>query len=320
MTTPNSRLVDRALTRLKLRQLQLLIEIERHGSILHAARALNLSQPAATKLIKDLETDFDVPLFTRTNRGAVPTAFGHSLIRHGKLVFAQITHAAQELEDLSQGRSGRVVVGTLLAASAQLLPLTVAAMLKERPDLTIKILDGTHDVLMPGLRSGEIDLVLGRLPSRRHREDITQMELFRDHIVAVVGPRHPLLAKTPPLQDIHLSAYPWILPPSDTTLGRQFEWFLADHPEYRPRQSVESISFLANRALLLHSDMIAFLPSQVVKSDLENGVLVQLHWRVPFGTGPIGISYRAQSALSPAAEAFIQTARHIGAKLASPGA
>lgn len=317
MSPPNSRLVDRALSRLKLRQLHLLIETERHGSILHAARALNLSQPAATKLIKDLETDFEVPLFRRTNRGAVPTAFGQSLIRHGKLVFAQITHAAQELEDLARGQSGRVVVGTLLAASAQLLPLTIAAMLKERPDLTIKLVDGTNDVLMPALLSGEIDLVLGRLPSHRHRQDINQLELFRDHIVALARPNHPILEKLIPVREHHLAGYPWILPPADTTLGRQFEWFLADHPEYRPCQTVESISYLANRALLQETDMITFMPSQVARVDLASGALAQVPWRVPFGTGPVGVSYRAQSALSPASEAFIQTARQVGASLAA---
>ena len=129
MSRGASRRVERVLTRLKLKQLRLLVAVARHGSILHAAREMNLSQPAATKMIKDLETDFEVQLFTRTNRGVLPTVFGDSLIRHGKLVFAQIAHAAQELDDLAQGTAGRVVVGTLLAASARVLPMAIDAML-----------------------------------------------------------------------------------------------------------------------------------------------------------------------------------------------
>jgi len=74
MSHKQARIVERALTRLKLKQLRLLVAVAGRGSILHAARDMNLSQPAATKMIKDLETDFEVQLFTRTNRGVVPTA------------------------------------------------------------------------------------------------------------------------------------------------------------------------------------------------------------------------------------------------------
>ena len=113
MATRHTRIVERALTRLKLRQLRLLVAVGQHGSIQNAAHDLNISQPAATKMIQDLEVDFEVKLFDRTNRGVVPTVFGESLIRHGKLIFAQVSNAAQELDDLNEGNSGRVVVGSL---------------------------------------------------------------------------------------------------------------------------------------------------------------------------------------------------------------
>lgn len=111
-------------------------------------------------MIQDLELDFEVNLFTRTNRGVVPTGFGETLIRHGKLIIAQISNAAQELDDLSAGNAGRVVVGTLLAASTSLLPTAIELLLAERPNVAIKISEGTNEVLMPGLLSGEIDMAV----------------------------------------------------------------------------------------------------------------------------------------------------------------
>ena len=120
MTAGHSRIVDRALTRLKLRQLRLLVAVGSHGNIQNAARELGISQPAATKMIQDLELDFEVKLFNRTNRGVIPTIFGETLIKHGKLIFAQVSNAAQELDDLNEGNSGRVVIGTLVAASTGL--------------------------------------------------------------------------------------------------------------------------------------------------------------------------------------------------------
>ena len=116
MATRHTRVVERALTRLKLRQLRLLVAVGQHGSIQSAARDLSISQPAATKMIQDLELDFEVKLFERTNRGVVPTVFGDALIRHGKLLFAQVSNAAQALDELNEGNDGRVGVGTLSAA------------------------------------------------------------------------------------------------------------------------------------------------------------------------------------------------------------
>ncbi|KPQ20580.1 MAG: regulatory helix-turn-helix protein, lysR family [Rhodobacteraceae bacterium HLUCCA24] len=127
----------RLVHRLKLRQLQLIIAVGEQGSILNAARDLDMAQPSATKLIKDLEAAFAVPLFERTNRGVVPTMFGQALIRHGKLILSQVTHAAEELADLADGSGGRVVVGTLAVTRPDL----VKQAAKYHPDAVVLAVD-----------------------------------------------------------------------------------------------------------------------------------------------------------------------------------
>lgn len=314
MSRKPSRIVERVLTRLKLKQLRLLIAVERHGSILHAAREMNLSQPAATKMIQDLETDFEVQLFTRTNRGVVPTMFGDSLIRNGKLVFAQIAHAAQELDDLAEGTAGRVVVGTLLAASARVLPMAIETILRERPDLVVKVVEGTNEVLMPALRAGELDLVVGRLPTHRYRGDLDQMTLYEERIVAIVRAGHPLAAQ-PAVSAEDMAGYGWILPPAETTLRRQLDQHFDRWSDTAPKRVVESVSYLTNRALVLASDLISVVPSHVARADLDSGGFAQLAWTVPVGTGPVGVSFRRRGSLSPAAQAFIRTLADIGGAL-----
>ena len=251
MATRHARIVDRVATRLKLRQLRLLVAVERHGSIQYAARELNVSQPSATKMIKDLELDFEVQLFERTNRGVVPTPFGEALIRNGKLILAQISNAAQELDDLNEGNSGRVIVGTLLAASSDLLPLAIEKVLEVRPRLAIKVVEGTNEVLMPELRSGEIDLVVGRLPTHRHRIELAQEKLFDEPIVAVVGRDHPLARREALTFDM-LKPFGWILPPVETTLRRQVDQFFLKQNQYAPPFALESVSYLT--CLLYTSD------------------------------------------------------------------
>lgn len=83
---------------LKIRQMVLLVELGRHHSILHAAKAANLSQPGASKLLAQLEQSMGVPLFKRLPRGVQPTCYGSILIRRSAAALAQIAAGLQELD------------------------------------------------------------------------------------------------------------------------------------------------------------------------------------------------------------------------------
>lgn len=304
----HARIVDRVTTRLKLKQLRLLVAVGKHGSIQYAAQELNVSQPSATKMIKDLELDFEVQLFERTNRGVIPTTFGEALIRHGKLIFAQISNAAQELDDLNEGSSGRVVIGTLLAASATLLPRAIERLLSERPKVAVKVVEGTNEVLMPELRTGEIDLVVGRLPTHRHRSEIQQEKLFDERILVVAGAQHPL-ANRKDLEFADLKEYGWILPPVETSLRRQLDQFFLKQGQYLPSFVLESVSYLTNRSLLVSQDFLGLMPAHGVANDLKAGILTALDIKLPFGAGPVGVSYRTGDHLSPAGYEMLKCLR-----------
>lgn len=306
--TRHTRIVDRAITRLKIKQLRLLVAVAQYGSIQHAARELQVSQPAATKLIQDLELDFEVKLFERTNRGVIPTAYGEAMIRHAKLIIAQVSNAAQELDDLTEGSSGRVVIGTLLAAAPKLLPRAIETLLADRPNVAIKVVEGTNDALMPALLSGEIDMIVGRLPAYRHRTKLVQEKFFDDRVIAVAGKQHPLAGEKR-LSFNRIKPFGWILPPLETTLRRQVDQFFISQNQYVPPIVLESVSYLTNRSLFQTRDLIGLMPDHVVSQDIENGLLVEIDWVVPFGKGPIGVSYRGADFLPPAGTAFLAALR-----------
>ena len=317
MVTRHTRIVDRAIARLKLKQLRLLVAVAEFGSIQHAARALHISQPAATKLVQDLELDFEAQLFERTNRGVIPTELGEALIRHAKLILAKVSNAAQELEDLTEGSSGRVVIGTLLAATPILVPAAIETVMTERPKVAIKVVEGTNDALMPALYSGEIDMIVGRLSAYRARSRLVQETLFDERILAVVGKQHPLAGK-PSVTFRQLRPFGWILPPSETTLRRQIDQYFVSQQQYAPPRAIESVSYLANRSLFQLQDLIGLMPEHVVAHDIDEGLLVELNWKVPFGHGPVGISYRGPDSLSPAGTEFLKALRSAAQALGAP--
>lgn len=309
------KIAERVSTRLKLKQLRLLVSVAEHSSILHAAKELNISQPAATKLIKDLEADFGVILFDRTNRGAIPTTYGEALVRHGKLILTQISNAAQELDNLNEGLGGRVVVGTLLAASAKLLPRAIARVHKARPNVNIVIREGTNDILMPALQTGDVDLVLGRLTEYRHRKHIQQEQLLEEEFSVVARTKHPLANEDGTVTFDQLKSYSWILPPADTTLRRQLEKEFLDNGYSPPENVVDSVSFLTNRELIKMSDMLCVMPLHVIEEELANGSLIAINSPINRSLSAVGVSYRRSGGLSPAAEVFLQELKLTAAEI-----
>jgi DNA-binding transcriptional LysR family regulator len=299
------------LNRASIRQLRLLIAVAETGSMVRAAEAIGLSQPAVTKSIQDMETDLGATLFERGNRGVRPTIYGETLVRHAQAALAQLAFAAEALDDLATGAGGRVVVGTLLAASAWLLPSAIAELRSERPRVLIEVIEGANDRLQPMLARGALDMVVGRLSEFRHRSGVIQRPIFDEEIVILARPGHPLAGfRTLKLADLVL--VDWILPPEETTLRRQIEKAFFDAALVPPRCAVESVSISTNRRLLRETDLIGAWPHGVAADELESGRLVALPVQFDQIFGAVGVTLRENSPLSPSAEAFLAVLEAVG--------
>jgi DNA-binding transcriptional LysR family regulator len=312
---PTDNIAPELLSRIKLRQLRLLIAVAEQGNILAAARQMGLTQPAVTKSLKDLEQDLGLELFKRSNRGAQPTIYGETLLRHARLVLAQLGYAGEELAELQSGSGGRVRVGTLLAASAYLLPAAIERLRISRPKVQVAIVQGTNDQLAAPLEDGELDFVVGRLPEFRHRKGLSQETLTDEAVWLVVRDGHPLLKSGSNLAFLELLNWDWILPPETTTLRRQIEKSFHDAEVEPPVPAIESVSYLSNRYLLIATDMIGVWPSQAVRDDMANGMLARLPLGLADAVGSVGVTKRREAALTPAAEALIQELRAVAADL-----
>lgn len=279
--------------------------------MVRAGEAVGMTQPAVSKAVRDLERDLGVKLFERGNRGVTPTSYGEALVRHAQRVLAQLEHAAEEIDDLAHGAGGRVAIGTLLAASAWLLPRAIARLRAERPRVIVDVVEGTSDRLHLMLRRGDLDMVVGRLSEFRHRAGLRQEPIYSEEIVVLARPGHPL-ARQAQLGLPDLEEADWILPPPETTLRRQLEKAFFDAGLDPPRCMVQSVSLLTNRQLLRESDLVGAWPRGVAADDLAQGRLVSLPVRLGGILWPVGVSTRKLVPLSPAAEALLAMLRTAG--------
>lgn len=295
-------------SRMSLRNLRLIAAIAAEGSLSRAAQSLNMTQSAVTKALQEVEAALGCPLFRRTNRGAIATEYGRALSAHAGVILTQLDHAAQEITDLRDGQSGTVVLGTLLAASVSLLPRAIAAVRRQRPNLAIRTLEGTNQSLMPLLRQGALDMVVGRLPVFRQRDGIVQEALCDDRAVVVVRAGHPLAGRVG-LCLADLTGHDWILPPTETTLRRQIDEAFRQGGLQAPAAGVESLSVLITRALLREAEMLAVWPAGLAAQEAQAGAVAILPVALDPTARPIGISTRAGARLSPAAELVQQALR-----------
>lgn len=105
-------------------QIALLAHLDDKRCVLRAAEAVGMTQPAASKSLRDIENALQVQLFNRHARGIVPTSSGEILVRHARSILSEINLAQEELATLKSGLSGQASVGTITAPAATLPQLT----------------------------------------------------------------------------------------------------------------------------------------------------------------------------------------------------
>ncbi|EKF18172.1 LysR family transcriptional regulator [Nitratireductor pacificus] len=301
-------------SRLTIRHLRMVVAILEEGNLVGAAKRLNMTQSAVTKALQEVEALTHATLFDRTNRGVVPTIFGETLAEHARFIITQLDHAEEHLADLRDGTGGRIAIGTLLSASAELLPGAIARLRRQRPRIVVRIVEGTSDVLVPALRSGEIDLVVGRLSEHRERQDVEQETLMDDLACVVARSGHPLAQReTLVLRD--LVEWDWILPPQETSLRRQVDLAFRQHGLEPPMHAVESVSLLTNRGLLVNANYLGVLPIQAARQEAASGIMTILPVSLGATRRSLGITTRANARLSPAAKGLIETLRDVASEL-----
>jgi len=284
---------------LKTRHLVLLVELGRHGSILHAATAANLTQPAASKLLSELEYALGVALFERLPRGVVATSYGEILIRRAGAALAEMDAAHQEVMELLSGLTGRIALGTVMTPSISLLPEAVKLLKARHARVHVSIEVDSSKVLIERLRAGSLDLVIGRILDTESAAELNFEPLTDEPHSVIARAGHPL-ADRASLQLEDLVKEGWILPPSGSILRDRLTALFLSHGLDQPSESIETVALPVITSLLLGSDMVVALPEEVVLPNLKAGSLVVLPYDLGLRMDWYGIVTRKTTNYLPA--------------------
>ncbi|HWF97997.1 MAG TPA: LysR substrate-binding domain-containing protein [Steroidobacteraceae bacterium] len=300
---------------IKTHQLAFLVHLDDERRLARAATAAGLTQPAASKLLRQIEEILDVKLFERHARGVAPTRYGEILVRHARSALSEIGLAREELAALKAGRTGKAAVGTIVEPAANLVPAAIATLKQRYPGTLVRVEIDASRQLVQRLLQGHLDMVVARLLDAESAEELVYEPLALDEPHAVIASaRHPLAGRAHlRLQD--LIDQPWIMPPPGSLVRDKLAAMLLHEGLPQPGDIVETSSLPMITALLEQGRMIVALPEVSVASYCKAGILKVLMTDLPVGIGGYGLITRRSHESSPGACLMLSTLREVAAHL-----
>jgi len=300
--------------RLKTRQLLLLIALDDYRNIHRAAEELHMTQPAASKQIKDLEEMLDVRLFERLPRGMEPTIYGETMIRHARMALTSLALAHDDIVALRAGLAGQVEVGVIMSPAMALLPRAIARIKEQAPLLRIGVQVESSNVLLDKLQRGTLDFMIGRILEKEDSTGLIYEELTEEPACAVVRPGHPLLENRQlELKDI--ADRPWILPPPGSILRHRFDMMFRRAGLAPPVNVVDTTALLLITALLQQTDSLHVMPQEVAQYYASLNVMRILPIELPCKMDAFGIIRQQDHLLSPGADLLLKAVRAAASEI-----
>lgn len=295
--------VAHLLNRLRMRQVALLLAIEDSGTLGRAARNIGMTQPAATKMLSELESTLGQKLFARVGRTLKINEAGRRTMLGFRAVRGTLEQLQRELYELQLGQCGRVSIGSIMAASPTYLTLALAKLKQEYPLLSVQIEVGTSDHLMTLLDEGTLDVVIGRVPGATNGYKFRP--LSEEPISLVCAPNHSL-AKLRTLTFNRLTKFPWVLQPEGSPMRDAILKEFQEHHAPLPSGLLETSSTMITIDLISRTQMIAALPQSIALGFQKHEILSILRYNVRARLASYGSIIRADRPIS------VQTAHFLG--------
>lgn len=288
---------------LKARQLRLLVALDGFGNLKNVADATNVTVPAVSKALAELEKGLGLELFTRTAQGLRPTVYGECLIRHARSMLADLEQARDELKSLSSGAGGKVNVGVYPGSTTVLMPRALVLLKQRSPSANVLVTEGTNLTLLPQLWEGKLDLIVGRLPVLPPSSGLETKALLAEQLRVVAGPKHPL-ARRKRLRWSDLKNYPWVLPPVPSLMREPLEQALVQNGVEFEKNYIETGSIQLTRAYLYLTDAIAVMANASAHD--KSQPLAVLPLTVSPLTRLVGVLWSRNRPLSPIAQMMME--------------
>jgi LysR family transcriptional regulator of gallate degradation len=289
----------------------LLVELHHMPTV---ALQLGISQPAVSATINELESSLRVPLFRRGAKGLLPTGAAEILAFRSKRALAELRLAKDDILALQGTLQGQVRVGALPLGRTIILPRAIAQVVAANPKLRIATIEGPFERLTEGLRSADIDFILGALRPEEYATDLRGEPLINERVSVVARAGHPL-TRVRKIRLNDLLDCQWILSRPGTPARQLFDESFRKRGIEPPPDTVETSDLAVLRGLLLNSEMVTAISPQQLYYERRAGLLTVLDFEIGGASRWIGITHRTGSHPSPGAIVLMDAIRRVSAEL-----
>jgi DNA-binding transcriptional LysR family regulator len=251
-------------------QIEAFAAIAREGSLGRAAQALNVTQPALSRMIQRLERRLGARLFERYSKGMMLTDIGSAFLPHASLLRTEAERAQEEIDAMRGVARGAARIGVVASVACSTLPQAIDRVLASAPRLRFEILEGVWDVLSAALTKHEIDLAFAA--DALESDEIVAVPLgeWSDMTCIVAAANHPLRRA---LTIADLAGARWALPPRGAPPYRQLERLFAEHGLGMPEITVETRSITMLKSLVLSSGFLAWMAEPMFEAERRAGLI-----------------------------------------------
>ncbi|MGH8417473.1 MAG: LysR substrate-binding domain-containing protein [Pseudomonas sp.] len=298
--------INMLLSRLRVKQLQLVIALDEHKSLHKAAAVLSVTQSAASKALHELEVMLDAALFERSASGMIPNQYGRRVIEYARLLTTDLTQLCDDITNIKSGRSGRLAIGAIMGAIPAHVVPALDALHAELPAITVEIVEDTSARMLSQLDDGRLDLVIGRSAVSAHPARYRYLKLADEPLSVVAGYSHSTKSQGN-ISMRELAHCRWVTYPSKMPLRELLERELDLAGINTPVDTVSTASTFVTVALLNQGrDLVSLLPTGIAELFARHRMLRILPVVLRSPSQPFGIVTRRSSVLSPMAERFIE--------------
>ena len=294
---------------IKMREIKVAITVMQEGSILAAAKSMNITQPAVTRTLRDLEDRLGYRIFNRTHKGTEVTRYGRLFLDRAEAIVGEMHTIQQELDNYREGSIGSVRIGAMPVALSGILAHALGIVLRTEPGLNFTVMEASYEDLMQELKNRNIDLVVGRHWNISETKGLRHEVLFYDIMRLVVREGHPL-TRNSPVSFVDLLSFEWILPEKGSSVYDLVVSEFRRRGYNLPKVRAESLSLGLLQALARSSDCIVILADSIIRHEFMQHDLVHLDIKMDNTVNPIGITYLTDRELTPGQEKLMGILRH----------
>jgi DNA-binding transcriptional LysR family regulator len=306
---------ERTKRRLKLRDLDILATLIDAGSMGKAASRLNVSQPAVSKAIAELEAALGVRLVDRGRRGIMPTPYGLALQKRSVAIFNDLRQSVQDIEFLSDPTTGEIRIGTTDPVSVAVVSPCIDRLSRRYPRMSFHVIANDTAGLYREVIERNVEFaicrMIGPLP-----DELAAEVLFHDALAILTSARNPLTRRRK-LALADLVNEPWVQLPGDSLFGSMVIEVFRAHGHEPPRPTVVTHSEYLKNDFLAKGRFLTVLPGFMLKVPGWHPPLKALPIALPNTRAPIGLITLKGRMLTPLAQLFIDNVRAVAKPLAA---